>query len=539
GNKMASVSGRCTPVYDLGAPAEEKSPPRHAIGLSSGRSPVVSPGGFHRPGVLTESSYSKTDAFHQALFYGVLGLDTGIIFLNDSDKTLHFVNGKALEMLRGKGFDVKEKPIKTLKELVKGIKLDQYGEVQRIEGLRIKVFPPDKPFDSLQKVEINPDEDKEEMRKFAHDINTAAAAAGGHISAQRYDEASRCVEAISDMVLSELNPSLADRPFTVEELAQWVNSQVDGLNPEIKINYELGSIPKELQFFGPKAVLGKMLVNLIKNAKNHAFKGVESSDKKITVRIKLSRSELDMSVGGKLCFEVEDNGKGIAPEIRDRLGVSGASTAIAGGKNFGLGMASCFNEAKKIGANFYPVKTKTQDECSAAESPGTTFSFDLEIKFNKVEKIEQPPTPLSEERVLVIEDSQLIRMATSRLLKRKGYQHVDVSDNYGELITMIERAQYTKIFLDDGLSSLAGLPEERKHLEGINLIPVIRESYQRHGKGLPDIILFSSGPSEALVRKYALAGVKFIVDKPFKVDSPIRSTPDYTRNLEDAGPAGE
>ncbi|MBN2479337.1 MAG: response regulator [Parachlamydiales bacterium] len=500
---MAATSGISTPRPRV-ASAEESSPPGGQIANIGS-----SPGAFSPPKailgrVITEKKFTA-DGLESLLFDGVRGLDIGVVFVTPQQRTLHFVNEAALKILNHLGFDEEASPAQSLNHLVKGIDWEKNGEVQRIRGLKITVFPPKKPFALLQKVQICQD-DEVAVRTFAHDLAPMIGAIKHYRKEPR--KVSVCAELALDLINARLNPSDTKRNFKLYDLLSSVITiaNPDKSNIKFEIDYQVPA--KDLEVFGPFTQLHEILVNLARNAKKHAFNGIETEDdKKITLRVSLV--ELKPEQGCKLRFEVEDNGIGIDETIKDTIFQPGVSTALGTG-NYGLGMSSVADEIGKIEAQLGPIVSRKDVGASARSStrPGTIFSFDIFLANKKPEPVfTPPPTPRSpSDPILIVEDNEINSIIAEGLFTKKGYTNITTAKTFEDAKKLIESNNYSMIFLDDGLNS--------GH-KGYELIPIIQQVYQ--GKTPPELFLFSATSDPALMDEYKIRGCHQFLPKPTRL----------------------
>ncbi|HWE01928.1 MAG TPA: ATP-binding protein [Tepidisphaeraceae bacterium] len=105
----------------------------------------------------------------------------------------------------------------------------------------------------------------------------------------------------------------------------------------------------------------QILVNLVSNAAR-ALKGCDSAQKRITVKIRRNSD----SVQPQVCFEVSDNGAGIAPENLTRIFTYGFTTRREG---HGFGLHSAANAAREMGGSL--------TASSGGAGLGATFTLGL------------------------------------------------------------------------------------------------------------------------------------------------------------------
>jgi PAS domain S-box-containing protein len=150
------------------------------------------------------------------------------------------------------------------------------------------------------------------------------------------------------------------------------------------------------------------------------------------------------TAGGWVALTVSDTGKGIAPEIRDRL-FSPYVTTKAAGQGGGLGLAMVFGFVAQSGGHI-----AVESEPGA----GAAFTIYLPQAGGRPETAAPAPAPLSKaaagggQTVLLVEDNESVRKLTSRRLKELGYRVVEAED--GEVaLQAIEQGLAFDLLLTD------------------------------------------------------------------------------------------
>ncbi|MCC2637805.1 MAG: hypothetical protein K0Q68_1524 [Moraxellaceae bacterium] len=206
---------------------------------------------------------------------------------------------------------------------------------------------------------------------------------------------------------------------------------------------------------GDPSRLRQILVNLLANAVKFTDSG------RIILRCRpQARGEADTAW---LCFEVEDSGIGIAPEVQPNLfrpftQADASTTRRFGGT--GLGLAICRELATLMGGSI-----------GMSSTPGQGSVFRVELPFATVPEPEWPERYTTGEwtpvmgmvrscRVLLAEDNAVNQIMAREMLKRLGCQ-VDVVGNGREAIEALRRLPYDVIFMDCDMPVMDGFDASR------------------------------------------------------------------------------
>jgi len=213
--------------------------------------------------------------------------------------------------------------------------------------------------------------------------------------------------------------------------------------------------PKNLwSVMAEKGSLQQVIMNLCVNAVD-AMKGVPNGRLTITASNKTTSIPGDSgTVSHYVCLQVQDNGAGIPPEVRNRI-FEPFFTTKPPGEGTGLGLAMSNDIIKKLGGWI---------DCESQVGKGTIFSVFIPRSLE-----ENPITPGAirpaaslkvggKERILLVDDDPLVRAVTMRLLNGAGYK-VTVANDGVEAVEWVENMdnEVDLIILDIAMPRLSGL----------------------------------------------------------------------------------
>ncbi len=207
---------------------------------------------------------------------------------------------------------------------------------------------------------------------------------------------------------------------------------------------------------------------------------------------------LGASPGVHVTLAVSDTGCGMSPEIRKRIFEPFFTTKEVG-EGTGLGLAMVFGIVQQNGGRI---------EVYSELGSGTTFK----VFFPRVTQDEevQPPTrssdsPGGEETLLVVEDENLVRQPTVKILERLGYE-ILAARSGAEAVSLIEEHQggIDLLLTDVVMPRMNG---NELALKAVAMCPGMK-------------VLYSSGYAEEVIvhRGVLEEGVQFIA-KPFQPDT--------------------
>lgn len=221
---------------------------------------------------------------------------------------------------------------------------------------------------------------------------------------------------------------------------------------DVRVQKELAADLPEIG--GDFQQLVQVLVNLIANACDAMEGGVRRLEgKRLVVRTGAS--------GGGAFIEVEDNGPGVPPELRDRI-FEPFFTTKGEGRGTGLGLPICRQIIRAHGGDV---------SVSARPGGGGVFRVDLPLgdpaELDRIDpaapQIERPPVP--GRKVLVADDEQDIAELIGRLLREDG-DEVVVAHNGSEALAALAAGRFDLVVTDI----------EMEHAKGTDLYAALAES---------------------------------------------------------------
>ncbi|MCP4753078.1 MAG: response regulator [Proteobacteria bacterium] len=266
-------------------------------------------------------------------------------------------------------------------------------------------------------------------------------------------------------------------------------------------NHIQDTIPDVLQ--GDPIRLNQVLSNVVSNAQKFTEKG------EINLNIELmEESETEVV----LHFEVSDTGIGIPAEITPDIFQSftqadSSTTRKYGGT--GLGLAIVKNIVELMGGII-----------GLESEVGVGSIFWFEVPFKKptplaAEEMEPSTVPAAggslgknNDRLLVVEDDQVNRMITVKMLEKLGYP-IDISASGESAIAKLKKGAYTMVFMDCQMPEMDGFATTRR----------IRK-LEKDGdllKRIPIIALTADDSKDAMVNCLS-AGMDDFLKKPFKME---------------------
>jgi CheY-like chemotaxis protein/nitrogen-specific signal transduction histidine kinase len=210
-------------------------------------------------------------------------------------------------------------------------------------------------------------------------------------------------------------------------------------------------------------------------------------------------------VGASVMLEVEDNGRGIAPEflpfLFERFRQAEQPLARARGSGLGLGLAIV---RYLVEAHHGQVQAK-----SAGQGQGATFTVTLPLAAQAQSKIERQPESQPAPRqllggayILVIDDDPDARELLSVIFAREGAE-VGLAASASEARRLI-RARHPDVIVCD-----IGMPEQ----DGHSFMRLLRASGEEAGAFIPALALTGHAGAEDS-RAALLAGFQMHVSKP-------------------------
>jgi hypothetical protein len=198
---------------------------------------------------------------------------------------------------------------------------------------------------------------------------------------------------------------------------------------------------------------------------------------------------------------VTDTGRGMAPETQARM-FEPFFTTKEPEHALGLGLPATLNIVRQMGG---------QIGARSAPGDGTTFTVDIPVTSDPLprEASGAPAGARRDERaggetVLIVEDDDLVRLLTAKVLRRRGYQVLEASTAPEATQRAGGHAGPIHLLLSD-----VGLPQ----VSGPDLARRLRE--QR-----PEMkVLFMSGYGRSALAERGLVPDAGVLEKPFSPDT--------------------
>lgn len=253
----------------------------------------------------------------------------------------------------------------------------------------------------------------------------------------------------------------------------------------------------------PRAI-EQTLLNLVTNARDAMEEGG-------VLRIQVQEVDLDaayarrhpyVAPGPYIRITVEDTGKGIPPEIRDRVFEPFFTTKPVG-SGTGLGLSMVYGLVKQQGGHTHLLSEMGK---------GTTVELNFPVHEGGVEGEETPESDQAalveggSETILLVEDEEPVRRAARRVLEGAGYRVLTAAHGKEGLEVFREHAEEVSLVFTDLV-----MPE----MGGAELLRILREDR-------PDLkFLMASGYSheeverEGILRSFPGAQ---LIQKPWTID---------------------
>ncbi|MCP4341490.1 MAG: response regulator [Desulfobulbaceae bacterium] len=318
----------------------------------------------------------------------------------------------------------------------------------------------------------------------AHDFNNILAAIFGYTEMARDNcqpgstvarDLSKVLEAgnrAKDLVQQILAFSRQDKTKSIPlQPANIVNEAIKMLRPTIpttieishNIAYTTGCI------FADPTQIHQILINLCTNA----FHAMEETGGKLDISLKevtLSNEDLvhEPNVEGGAFIQVSicDSGHGIAPAIKDKI-FDPYFTTKETGKGTGMGLSIVHGIAKSYGG-FISLYSELGE--------GTAFHVLLPVIEKKalpeIEDFEQ--IPVGRERILFIDDEEILANMGKTMLERLGY-HVTARNSSLEALETFQNQpdQFDIVITDQTMPGMTGSDLSRRMLQIRPDIPII------------------------------------------------------------------
>jgi signal transduction histidine kinase len=242
--------------------------------------------------------------------------------------------------------------------------------------------------------------------------------------------------------------------------------------------------------------LEQVLVNLVVNARDAMPAGGTITLRSTVTEISEadSRGLFSLAPGPHLLLQVIDTGVGIDPEILPQI-FEPFFTTKGRHQGTGLGLATVYGIVKQ---NHGAIVADSRI------GEGTTFSIYFPLAAEDCAVTHPSPAGTSargDERILVIEDEEIVRIAVSKKLTGQGYR-VTTAKNGEEALRMAENQTFDLILSDIIMPGLTGPATVHRLRSRMPLVPVLYMS------GYPDDVIAQRGilePGIEFIEKGAIS----------------------------------
>ncbi|MDR9428559.1 MAG: ATP-binding protein [Salibaculum sp.] len=297
----------------------------------------------------------------------------------------------------------------------------------------------------------------------AHDFNNLLTAITGHcdLLLLRHDQgdtdyadlvqisqnANRAAALVGQLLAysrkQNLQPEVLNLRDTLSESTHLLNRLV-GETITLTLDHDPDVAPVKAD----RRQLEQVLMNLVVNARDAMPEGGEISirTENATLSDPLERDRARVPAGRHVCLSVTDTGRGIAPEIRDKMFEPFVTTKKTG-EGTGLGLSTAYGIVKQTGGYIF---------ADSEIGKGTRFtiyipSYDGPHPENDAGAAAAPVLPLerAEGVVLLVEDEAPVRAFAARALKMRGYTVLEADSGEAALDLLADPEVSVDLFVTD------------------------------------------------------------------------------------------
>ena len=291
------------------------------------------------------------------------------------------------------------------------------------------------------------------------------------------DAGERAAQLTRQLLLFSRKAASESRLLDLSQLVQRASQMLLRLIGEnIRVEMDLASPLPAVR--GDPAQLEQVLLNLALNGRDAMPGGGTLHIATAGVDIQRGDPRLDAGhrAGRYVQLQVADSGTGMSPEIQAHL-FEPFFTTKGVGKGTGLGLATVFGIVES-GEGFISVTT--------APGAGTTVQVFLPVAAEAAETdpaqaAHERPAPGGQETVLLVEDEEVVRRVSARILAEQGYHVISASSGEAALDLLASTGERIDLLITD---------EVMPGISGHTLADTVR----RQIPGCP--VLFVSGYSE-------------------------------------------
>ncbi|MEK7989459.1 MAG: ATP-binding protein [Thiotrichaceae bacterium] len=323
---------------------------------------------------------------------------------------------------------------------------------------------------------------------------------------QSGDEFLRLIDSILDFSKIEagklvLQPKVFKLKALIDDMMEATRNKVKSKHLNLTLLYD-GKAPERL--IGDMERLHQILAHLLDNAVKFTEQGEVVLS--LTARAISNKSE-DMNrtqQQTELYITIKDTGIGISPERRERLfqpftQVDTSSTRHHGGT--GIGLALCKQLCQLMGGTLW-----VESEIHYGTTFHLTVILDTITDKHKTNLIHAVPiAPITNLRILLVEDNQTNQKVGQLILRKLGYE-IDIVSNGLEGVDAVNQHLYDIVLMDIQMPELDGLEATRKILDSW---PIGQRPY---------IIAMTAHALQGDRERCLAAGMDDYVAKPIKLE---------------------
>ncbi len=291
-----------------------------------------------------------------------------------------------------------------------------------------------------------------------------------------------------------LNPKVTDIGRLTQDIVPLIRRTVSE-RVEVKLLLGADLWPVEID----KSQLENAILNLVINARDAMPDGGTISIQIDNVTVDQGIDEQTSGVGPRphVCLSIADTGSGMPPEVLNRVFEPFFTTKEVG-KGSGLGLSMVYGFVKQ---------SKGQIEIHSEVGKGMIVKLylpraeaDREQQDVDVTQIVEPS--IKGERILMVEDDDLVRANVAQLLARLGYQ-VETANNAADALTKLKAIGRVDLLFTDVV------------MPGTMTGPELAEEAQRHQTDLR--VLFTSGYTDIPAADHGrLEPGRNLLSKPYR-----------------------
>jgi two-component system, cell cycle sensor histidine kinase and response regulator CckA len=234
----------------------------------------------------------------------------------------------------------------------------------------------------------------------------------------------------------------------------------------------------------------QVLINLALNARDAMPQGgvLTIATEQVTVGSDRLTSAVDLEPGYYLALTVSDTGEGMSAEVKERIFEPFFTTKDVG-EGTGLGLPSVYGIVKQSHGDI---------EVTTEVGKGSTFR----IYLPGTEAASAPRAPERRTRILMVEDSEIVRGVLTRVIGDGGYDVVAAEDPEAALELLAREAPFDLLLSDIVLPRMNGVELAARIQE---LQPSIRvlfmSGYQREHRVDPGLLIAKPFSNDELLAK--------------------------------------